>query len=40
MEIATMDARDPEWNDYDYTQWFSDKDPVPALQEPVDDRRG
>lgn len=31
LEIATFDASDREWRSYDFTDWFMDEDPVPAL---------
>lgn len=34
LEIATFDASDGAWRSYDFSDWFMDEDPVPAL---VDD---
>ena len=31
LEIATFDAPDGAWQSYDYSNWFMDEDPVPAL---------
>jgi len=31
LEIATFDYGDPGWRGYDFTAWFRDEDPVPAL---------
>jgi catechol 2,3-dioxygenase-like lactoylglutathione lyase family enzyme len=34
VEIATLDRDDPEWQGYDYTEWFTDDDPAPSLLRP------
>ncbi|MBI0374792.1 VOC family protein [Streptomyces albiflaviniger] len=34
LEIASFDASDGAWQSYDFSDWFMDEDPVPAL---VDD---
>ncbi|WP_157121572.1 VOC family protein [Nocardia miyunensis] len=31
LEIATFDAADGAWRSYDFSDWFMDEDPVPAL---------
>jgi catechol 2,3-dioxygenase-like lactoylglutathione lyase family enzyme len=31
LEIATFDWADPKWESHDRSDWFLDKDPVPAL---------
>lgn len=36
VEIATLDRGSPEWRGYDYSEWFRDRDPVPALRAPAD----
>ena len=33
LEIATLDRSDPAWNGYDFTTWFRDATPPPALFE-------
>jgi hypothetical protein len=33
LEIATLDLGDPGWQGYDYSEWFRDEDPAPALLE-------
>jgi catechol 2,3-dioxygenase-like lactoylglutathione lyase family enzyme len=32
VEIATLDRGSPEWEGYDYSDWFRDRDPVPSLR--------
>jgi catechol 2,3-dioxygenase-like lactoylglutathione lyase family enzyme len=31
LEIASMNASDTTWRTYDFSDWFMDEDPVPAL---------
>jgi catechol-2,3-dioxygenase len=31
LEIATFNAPDGAWRSYDFSNWFMDEDPVPAL---------
>jgi catechol 2,3-dioxygenase-like lactoylglutathione lyase family enzyme len=31
LEIATLDLDDPGWKGYDYSEWFRDEEPSPAL---------
>jgi catechol 2,3-dioxygenase-like lactoylglutathione lyase family enzyme len=38
LEIATLDHGDPEWEGYDFSDWFRDDHPVDALSSPVDER--
>lgn len=33
LEIATLDKGNPAWDTYDYTTWFRDEEPPPALLE-------
>jgi len=34
LEIASFDASDGAWQSYDFSDWFMDEDPVPALLDP------
>ena len=34
LEIATFDFADPAWEGYDYSEWYRDEDPAPALLDP------
>lgn len=31
LEISSFDAADPTWQSYDFSDWFIDEEPVPAL---------
>lgn len=31
LEMATFDWGDPAWRDYDFTEWYRDEEPAPAL---------
>jgi catechol 2,3-dioxygenase-like lactoylglutathione lyase family enzyme len=33
LEVSTFEEADPAWEAYDYSTWFLDEDPVPALLE-------
>jgi len=40
LEIATFDRGDPGWKGYDYSEWFRDENPTPALLDtkPIDSK--
>lgn len=38
LEIASMNASDPAWRSYDFSNWFFDEDPVPALVDGAPDK--
>jgi catechol 2,3-dioxygenase-like lactoylglutathione lyase family enzyme len=33
LEIATLDLHDPDWENYDFSEWLTDPAPVPSLLE-------
>lgn len=35
LEIATFAYEDPAWKGYDYSEWFRDQDPAPAVLDPA-----
>lgn len=37
LEISSFDAHDAAWESYDFSDWFMDEDPVPALVESAPD---